>query len=523
MYHQFFGLTSPPFRITPDTAAFYAGAEREALLNAVIYAINHGDGIIKVVGEVGSGKTMLTRMLEKQLPDSVTVIYLPNPSLPAEDLIFAIAHELKLSFDNGQGKTHVLQQVHAELLNLHAKQQRVVVFIDEAQCMPLDTLEELRLLSNLETETDKLLQLVLFGQPELDTHLSQPSVRQIRERIIHNFYLHPFSTDEVAEYLAFRLHKAGHNGPSLFSKGALKLLARYSRGLPRKLSILADKSLLAAYADQSTKVQNRHVHTAHRDDSLRAANSRSLAKALSVVLSVAALAGLTWLLSSYWPALENRVASTWAEPQAQLSAEPSPAGTTLAQERQSPQPAKLEQPEKTPATLTALIDPPPATDASTEDVINAGEAAAVSPATKENTIIETHKELKDSAQTSSVASNTPTLDGLLKKTRRWMHDFGDAGYTIQILSADGDDQAQLERFLNQVGAMKLEEEMFVHPVLAGDSKMYAVTLGAFTEYAEARRRARSLPRAIRKYRPYTKNIDSFIEEPTADDGTTIAP
>ncbi|HBD11942.1 MAG TPA: hypothetical protein DCZ13_07320, partial [Porticoccaceae bacterium] len=105
------------------------------------------------------------------------------------------------------------------------------------------------------------------------------------------------------------------------------------------------------------------------------------------------------------------------------SVEPSPAGTTLAQERQSPQPAKLEQPEKTPATLTALIDPPPATDASTEDVINAGEAAAVSPATKENTIIETHKELKDSAQTSSVASNTPTLDGLLKKTRRWMHDF----------------------------------------------------------------------------------------------------
>ena len=265
MYCDFFGLTTSPFRVTPDTSLFYAGGEREALLNAIVYAISHGDGMVKVVGEVGSGKTMLTRMLEKKLPESVTIIYLPNPSLAAKDLVFAIGHELGLALDQSQTKTHALVAIQKRLLEIHADNQRVVVFIDEAQCMPLDTLEELRLLTNLETETDKLLQLVLFGQPELDEHLSHPSVRQIKERIIHNLYLKPFSEAEISEYLAFRLHKTGYNRSSLFSRSALKSLAKYSDGLPRRLSILADKSLLAAYAEQSRTVSASHVHIAQGD------------------------------------------------------------------------------------------------------------------------------------------------------------------------------------------------------------------------------------------------------------------
>ena len=287
MYNQFFGLQTPPFGITPDTSFFYSGGDREALIRAIAYGIAHGDGIIKVVGEVGSGKTMLSRMLARQLPDNINLVFLLNPSLQASDLVFAIGHELDLQFDRDCSKNHALQLVQNKLLAMHAAQKRVVVFIDEAQCMPLETLEELRLLSNLETETDKLLQLVLFGQPELDEHLSQSSVRQIKERIIHSFYLMPFSRDEVGQYLSFRLHKAGYNGSAIFNASALKLLTRFSSGLPRKLTILADKSLLAAFAAQSSTVKASHVRLAAKDSGQ--AQSRVTRKSMALIAMLLAL------------------------------------------------------------------------------------------------------------------------------------------------------------------------------------------------------------------------------------------
>ena len=187
MYHDHFGLDEPPFKITPDTRLFYEGGKRGDILEALVYAITCGEGIVKVVGEVGSGKTMLSRMLEVRLSEQVDIVYLANPSITPADIPFAIGVELGLNIDTGIDRIRAVHLLQQELLARHAKGRQVVCFVEEAQSMPLETLEEIRLLSNLETHRAKLLQIVLFGQPELDRNLDEPSIRQLRERIVHSF------------------------------------------------------------------------------------------------------------------------------------------------------------------------------------------------------------------------------------------------------------------------------------------------------------------------------------------------
>ena len=172
MYEDYFGLERPPFKITPDTSLFYDGGKRGDILAALVYAIHRGEGIIKVVGEVGSGKTMLCRMLQLKLPDTVEIVYIANPSVSAEDILFVIAHELSLQVTKEASKHEVMHLLQDYLLQRHMENKQVVLFIEEAQGMPLDTLEEIRLLSNLETDENKLLQIILFGQPELDQNLA---------------------------------------------------------------------------------------------------------------------------------------------------------------------------------------------------------------------------------------------------------------------------------------------------------------------------------------------------------------
>jgi type II secretory pathway predicted ATPase ExeA len=265
MYYQHFGLTQAPFGITPDTQLFYSGARRGDVLDALVYAVIHGEGIIKVVGEVGSGKTMLCRMLETRLPESVEVAYLSNPRIDPADVVYAVAQELRQPVAADASRLHVQNALHDRLLQSHAAGRRVVVFVEEAQGAPLDTLEEIRLLTNLETEREKLLQIVLFGQPELDRHLADPSIRQLRERITQSFRLEPLPAAVTTEYVRHRLRAAGHRDGDVFSAAALQLLARVSQGLMRRINILADKSLLAAYAAGSTTVHTRHVRAAIRD------------------------------------------------------------------------------------------------------------------------------------------------------------------------------------------------------------------------------------------------------------------
>ena len=269
MYYDHFGFRHPPFKITPDTSLFFPGGNRGVILEALSYAIQNGEGIIKVVGEVGSGKTMLCRMLELELPEHIEIVYLANPRLSPDNILQAIAFELNLPVADDENRLQLMQSLQNYLLERHAANKQVVMFVEEAQSMPLATLEEIRLLSNLETNQHKLLQIVLFGQPELDDMLAKPQIRQLKERISYNFNLEPLKQTEIKDYLNARLRSCGYRGRPLFTKAGINLITRYSQGLLRRANILADKALLAAYANNNRRVGRRQVMAAVKDSEFR--------------------------------------------------------------------------------------------------------------------------------------------------------------------------------------------------------------------------------------------------------------
>ena len=313
MYLEHFGLAQAPFKITPHTEFFFSGANRGATLDALIYAIRAGEGLVKVTGEVGAGKTMLCRVLIEKLPANVETIYLAIPSLTRDEILQAIAADLKLKTKT-LNTAGVLEKIQANLIKLHGQGRQVVVLIDEAHAMPLETLEELRLLSNLETNRDKLLQIVLFGQPELDQHLAKPHMRQVKERITHSFFLRPMPKKDIGDYLNFRLRAAGYHGPDVFTERCISMITSVSEGLTRRINILADKTLLAAYADGTYTVEPRHVTAAIEDSDFSRPRwwSRALAWVLGGSVAVAALAFSVWAISPLHdtPPLEQTAAKT---------------------------------------------------------------------------------------------------------------------------------------------------------------------------------------------------------------------
>lgn len=303
MYEEYFGLKQSPFKITPDTSLFYPGGNRGAILKALVYAVMHGEGIIKVVGEVGSGKTMLSWMLESELQGKVDIVYLANPSLSPENILHAIAFELDLPIQADSSRFKVMNQLQHYLLERHAAGHQVVIFVEEAQGMPLATLEEMRLLSNLETQQYKLLQIVLFGQPELDRMIARPEIRQLKERITYSFFLTPFKFNDVKDYLNSRLRACGHHSGEVFTKAAIKAISRYSKGLIRRINILADKSMLAAYASNQHQVSARHVKQAAIDSEFIAPEqSLPLKPVLALCLLMAVV------VVGYWGLELNRAA-----------------------------------------------------------------------------------------------------------------------------------------------------------------------------------------------------------------------
>ncbi|HZX31582.1 MAG TPA: AAA family ATPase [Rhodocyclaceae bacterium] len=265
MYLEHFGLTELPFGITPDTAYAFTTRSHQEGLNTLLVALGSGEGFIKITGEVGTGKTLLCRRLLQALPKNAVTAYLPNPFVSPRTLMLAIAEELGLAVMPSTDDYYLLQRINHALLETAAAGRSVVLCIDEAQAMPIETLEALRLVSNLETEKRKLLQIVLFGQPELDEKLSHPSVRQLLQRIAFHYRLQGLSKEEISFYVAHRLRVAGYRNEDLFREGAVRALYQASGGTPRLVNILAHKALLAVFGEGKHAVKRHHVRQAARD------------------------------------------------------------------------------------------------------------------------------------------------------------------------------------------------------------------------------------------------------------------
>ncbi len=265
MYLEHFHLNELPFSITPDTTFFMNRSGYQDALNVLLITLRSGEGFIKVTGEVGVGKTLLCRMLLRSLGPEYVTAYIHNPYLKPDSLLFAIADELNVPYTERVSQYTLLKLITNTLMKLHEEGKHVVVCLDEVQAMPVKTLETLRLLTNLETEKSKLIQVVLFGQPELDSLLNQPSIRQLKQRITFSYRLLPLNRIAVNKYIQHRLHIAGYPDDRLFSRKAIDRIYKHSGGIPRLINIIGHKSLLSAYGEGGRRVTHKHVAQAVED------------------------------------------------------------------------------------------------------------------------------------------------------------------------------------------------------------------------------------------------------------------
>jgi MSHA biogenesis protein MshM len=293
LHLQHFGLREQPFGITPDTSFFYACASSQEALNTLLVAVANGEGFIKITGEVGTGKTLLCRKFLATLDDNWVSAYIPNPDLAPKTLLLALAEELGAKLDSSLDEHHLVKSLNLALLDFARQKKRVVVCLDEAQAMPLESLETLRLLTNLETEKRKLAQVLLFGQPELDDRLSHESIRQLRQRITFQHHLGMLTRDETGHYLAHRLAIAGYSGDRVFSRAAVGVIYRASRGVPRLTNILANKALMLAYGEGTRSVSGRLARLAVADTPASFAFSRAW---LWLALACIAFSSVGWVI-----------------------------------------------------------------------------------------------------------------------------------------------------------------------------------------------------------------------------------
>ena len=443
LYLEHFGLTEPPFRITPHTDFFFEGADRGATLEALIYAILHDEGIVKVSGEVGSGKTMLCRVLMERLPQHVATIYLATPSLARDDILHAIGDDLELRL-SPERRSVALRELQEHLIRLYGDGRRVVILIDEAHVMPDETLEQVRLLSNLESNRHKLLQIVLFGQPELDATLAKAGLRQLRDRITHSFRMRPLAPPEVGKYLSFRMRAAGYRGPEVFTPRAVRMVSRASGGLTRRINILADKSLLSAYTENTHAIIDRHVRAAIADTEF-APSSRSLRPLLWV--GAAALAGLAVGASTQW----------FVNPPPAPPPAPAPAAVVS---------APAVQPAPAPEPVQAEPEPQP------EPLLSEEQARRFD---------------------GYSAGKQRLLGERLAASRGLLERADDEHYALELFVTENTDPARMERFLLRARELVPLEEVYVVPVSGDGQYRLWVLFGEFASREEAAAAGRRLP------------------------------
>ena len=474
LYLEHFGLNEPPFRITPHADFFFDGADRGATLEGLLYAILHDEGIVKVSGEIGSGKTTLCRVLMERLPPEVETVFLANPSYSRAEILLAIADELGRPA-TANPSASVLRELQTQLIELYASGRRVVVMIDEAHAMPEDTLEQVRLLSNLESSRHKLLQIVLFGQPELDAALDKPTMRQLKDRITHSFRTRPLTADEAGSYIAFRMRAAGYKGREVFTPAAVSAIARASSGLTRRINVLCDKSLLAAFAGNTLAVTPREVRAAIADSDFAPVPGRgrrdSRVLAAGALLAVGAIAGAG---AFYWFARESvvRGVSTPASTSPPATAVAPPAQAAAAPVQAATAPA-LGDPDKTPVA-DAVAPSSPA------QVPDKARAPLLAP--------EKLRRLEGYS-----AGRNPMLRERIAGAREKLESEPDSSFSIELFVAENSDPARTERFLARARELVQLSELYVIPVATGSSYFLRVAYGAYPSWEAAAEAAKRLP------------------------------
>jgi len=488
MYLEHFGLNEPPFKITPVTDFFFPGANRAEILDALLYAISESEGVIKVTGEVGSGKTMLCRMLLERFPEKVEAVYLANPSLSREEMLYAIADGLNLNLE-GQRVNIILQTLQNHLELKLAQGKRIVILVDEAHAMPLETMEELRLLYNLQVGNHKLLHIVLVGQPELNEKLSQPNMRQLKDRIIHHFSMLPLSQNIIESYLLFRMRTAGYRGPTPFSVAAATLIGKASQGLMRRVNILADKSLLAAFVENTHNIEVRHVQAAIRDTELGELTpawwkSKKIAIIASgTVLAAILIAGIAWNLGGM------HAQQTYPSTPAPRAATPAPAQTMLgnAADNNSLAPQNVNDNHEVKLLMTPALHNTPGSSTSPN--------AAITTAPATTQIIQAADNVTPSA--SAVSAHPVIQETLLDqrlaaaKSRFAQSPAGSA--SIQLYYTDHVKPSRIEAFLKRADSQGTLNEIYVVPIKINGRKGFRVLYGIYTSSEKARSGMRHLP------------------------------
>ena len=530
MYLTHFGLDEAPFRITPHTDFFFDGANRGATLEALLYAIVHDEGIVKVTGEVGSGKTMLCRVLMERLPPNVETIYLANPSLARDEIMLAILDDLKAPAAGGERSSLILRNLQDRLVALYAEDRKVVVLIDEAHAMPVETLEEIRLLSNLESKRHKLLQIVLFGQQELDDVLGTPQMRQLKERIVHGFQLSPLVRSDIGSYVMFRMRQAGYKGPDIFSDGAIRRINDVSEGLTRRINILADKALLAAFSDGAYQILPKHVNAAIADSEFARLSARRSGTFSTTTLAIAA-AGLiaagagAALLAMYIAVMRPgalAVAGAPAPPPpaaqaAPAEATPAKAAAALPQGVQKPPlaataatpTARPQEPNGRSDTARAPAAEPRATAeprTTTAAMAPAGPGVSPSPpalppgaAVGKSAIV--------------VASGDSTLLGRrLHATTSWLEQAPIDTYTLQLLTADAARASDVNTWLTRLPDGMDAEHIFIYTSTIRGLRRFSVLYGAYPDRAKATAALGELPKAMRSGKPLIRTVAGIRQD-----------
>ncbi len=279
MYLDHFGMRELPFGLTPNTRLYVNLPGHHEVMNGILASIHGGEGFVKVTGEVGTGKTVLCRQLLRELGDGFLTAYLPDPFLSPLGLRHTLAEDLGIPLPIGAGSHGLLRSIRDKLVEVQSSGRRTVLVVDEAQALPSLSLETLRLLTNLETETAKLLQVVLFGQPELDIRLARPALRQLAQRIAFSYRVEPMSRAGVAGYVSHRIAAAGYFGIPLFTSGALRALHTESDGIARTVNILCHKALMVAWSRGEKRVRKSHLRAAIADTQAgRAAPGRAASR-----------------------------------------------------------------------------------------------------------------------------------------------------------------------------------------------------------------------------------------------------